>query len=126
MEALAAEYERIADNAKATWNRKAGESRRYPGDERGFGHGEDTVLHTAERDFRTAARMLRGALAAEAPSASTFDVRIARASAAERGVGFGASWGEPPREIPEAGAGLWRVISLWTVEGGDVMIKVTR
>ncbi len=56
----------------------------------------------------------------------TKNVRLSADVAMHNGIGYGSAFGVTKQEIKEAGPGTWRVIGLWVVDGGDVVIRVTR
>lgn len=80
---------------------------------------------------RDAARMLAEALekseAADGPVAAPIrrEVRMPYADAIARGICYGAAWGEVPREVPEAGPGLWLGVAMWS-DRGDTVLLVER
>ncbi len=51
------------------------------------------------------------------------EVRLPHAEAIARGIDYGSAWASTPRELPEAGPGLWRGVGLWS-DGGAMVLTV--
>ncbi len=74
-----------------------------------------------------AARMLTEALEKSEARPTTVptrrEVRLPHAEAIARGIDYGSAWASTPRELPEAGPGLWRGVGLWS-DGGAMVLTV--